>query len=135
MSLQDLINTEIKPNVTGLGSIKTYPADGEGILHDVGVYITVNADGLVNRATQPVYEINGQFHLGRKIAKNYVAPEVTQSPEEKLVEYLDGLVGENGYTIHTPIDTTSGKAAVVTIGNEKKVIASNTTGYTVRNFA
>lgn len=135
MSLQEWIDANIKPNVLSVGNIAEYPPEGEVTLYDIGVYATIGADGRVNRLTQPVYKIGATYHFGRNIVKNYEAPVVGKTPEEELVEYLDGLVGEDGYIIHDPISTVSGKAAVVTIGGEKKVIAKTPSGYKVRKFA
>jgi len=136
--LEDLkawADINIKPNVIAIHKIEELQQGGEVTQFDVQVLITIDAGGRTNITTQSVNSYNGLFYIGGTQAKNYIAPEPQETPEERLVTMLDSIYGEDGYIINTPIDTASGKAAVVTIGNEKKVITKGSTGYLVRQFS
>ena len=134
MTLETWINENIAPNVLAVGKVSKVADENGTITYDVGVFVTTG-ENTVKRQTQPVYEIAGAFHFGSNIIKNWEATEPTKSPEQALIEFLDTSYGEANYVIHPPVDTSSGKAAVVTINDSKKIIARIGDNFVAKNFS
>ena len=137
MNIQEWVEANVAPNVVSVGNIEQVGGVENGVkTYDVGVFVIIDANDVVNRVTQPVFEFpDGTFTFARGIVKDYEPPVYTPSPEKLLVDYLDAAVGPDNYIIHTPIETTRGKAAVATIAGVKKVIVKEAGEYLVRNFS
>lgn len=104
MTLQEWIDINIKPNVVAVGDTKEAGAENGAKTWDVGVFITTNAQGLMTRASQPVYEIAGEFFFGRTVVKNYQAPEIAPSKEADLLAKFQEIETDIGQEVI--IDTT-----------------------------
>jgi hypothetical protein len=104
MTIQEWLDINVKPNVVKIGDIKEAGAENGAKTYDVGVYVTANASGLVNRVTQPVYEFDGEFSFGRVVVKNYEVPESVISKEADLLSKFQEIETEIGEEII--IDTT-----------------------------
>lgn len=124
----------IKPNVLEIHRIDDLKNTGKVEQYDVYVQVTVDEKGLTRIVSQPIHFSNGQFSLADREVKNYEKPTEGPSIEAELIAYLDGEFGADNYAIGAPVDTTSGKAAVIEVGGNKKIMAKVGGEILARNF-
>jgi len=105
---------------------KAYPSGIE--LWTVGILVTVNADGLVNGATQDFFwnpETDEARFTGSE-RKNYVAPQ-PETPEptpiEKAKAAVDAVLGVDGWTFVGISDGPHGTVAKIRRKDDQTLLA------------
>lgn len=82
MSIEQWIEENVKPNVKSVG-VPTLVSDKDGAkTYDLSVFVTTGPK-TVNRQTQSIYEIGGEFFFGRNEVKNWAGPELVKPSKIK----------------------------------------------------
>lgn len=129
MSIEEWAKANIEPNVLALGDIVTSPKQGDFTIWAIGVIYIKNAEGIVSRGTQLVYEVSGVYYIGEQAIENFAPIEEKSLVEEELL-FLDKEYGPDGYILNC----RDGGDLTFTIADLRYVLRRKKKSFVVKRF-